>query len=248
MRDKRFAHIRGFVVFVLVSSFVPAVSQAAVVGPSLRVHVTDSVTSLNSEMADTNYGVNRDVSHLRFAGFTYENSANELEPNTTFGSYRILSNSPFRVQYTVNTGRVWSDEVPITAVDLLLHHVICSSDYSDKTGLGNPKSSGVTPVFNSVCYSGQYDENISGVSLSTDKMSLTFEFKNFFPDWESVAPKPFPVHTLVLLSGGYTQLPDKTESIVAKDKFERAFLTSDRIMMSEYGKIWSNNYTYIVQL
>jgi peptide/nickel transport system substrate-binding protein len=231
-----------FLVLTLLASLVPLVSQAAVTGPSVRIHVTDSVTSLNANIPEFSFGLNGEVSSLRFSGFTVENKFNELQPNSVFGSYRIISNSPFRVEYSIKPGRVWSDGVPITAVDLLLHHIICSSQYSEVAGLGNPKISGSSPAFKSSCYGSKYDENISGITLSDDRLSVTLFYSKYFSDWEAVAPEPFPVHTLVLLAEGSKRLPEANEGNLAREKFLRAYLTNDRSTLLRYGDVWSNSY------
>ena len=228
--------------FALLGLGAPVVSQAAVSGPVVRIGVWDSLTSLNPDVSNYNLSFNREILNYRFSGFTFENKNSEVEPNKTFGSYRVISNTPFRVQYTVNPGRVWSDEVPITAVDLLLHHTICSSVFSEKNGLGKPLTSGSAPIFNSNCYGGTYDENISKVSISSDKLSLIVEYKNYFPTWESVTPRPFPVHALVLISEGNSQLASKEVGFQAKARFENAWLSGNSNLLSAYGKVWSSNY------
>ena len=73
-------------------------------------------------------GVYNEQASLTGMGFNYYNEKKELVKNTIFGSYKIVKNTPtdFRVQYTVNPCRVWSDVTPITGVDLLLSHVLGS--------------------------------------------------------------------------------------------------------------------------
>ena len=113
------------------------------------LHETNPITGLNCGMSATNSTTCAAVSYLQGAGFYYYNNKKEVVPNTVFGSYKIVKNTKtdFRVQYTVNPGRVWSDGVPITGVDLLLSHILSSSAYSVAAGLGDPKDSKTPPAF-----------------------------------------------------------------------------------------------------
>jgi len=147
------------------------------------------------------------------------------------------------VQYTVNPGKVWSDGTPITAVDLLLSHVICSSSYSLGAGLGDPKSEDVTPGFNSGCYGGVYDTHAVYLpTLSADKMSLTIEYDSAIPDWEINAPGPSPVHALVQMAEGKKSAQNAAANRASKAKFEKAFFSYDKKLMTAMGKVWSNDY------
>ena len=61
-------------------------------------------------------------------------------PANISDTYKIVKKAPtdFEVQYKVNPGQTWNDGTPITAVDLLLSHVVGSSAYSKEAGLGDP--------------------------------------------------------------------------------------------------------------
>jgi len=159
---------------------------------------SNALTGLNPSVDAMNLTINGDVNYLQSFGFYYYDNSPKLVKNPTFGNYKVISQKPFRVQYTVNPGKVWSDGTPITAVDLLLTHVISSSSYSLGAGLGDPESQDVAPGFNSGGYGGVYDEHhVYLPTLSADKMSVTIEYDTAIPDWEINAPGPSPVHALV---------------------------------------------------
>ena len=103
------------------------------------LHQTNVQTGLNCSLSTTNSTVCTEQASLTGMGFNYYNEKKELVKNTTFGSYKIVKNTPtdFRVQYTVAPDRVWSDGTPITGVDLLLSHVLGSDAYSIAAGLGS---------------------------------------------------------------------------------------------------------------
>jgi peptide/nickel transport system substrate-binding protein len=175
-------------------------------------------------------------------GFNYYNDKPELIENKTFGSYKIISKSPFKVKYTVAKGRTWSDGTPITGVDLLFTHVVSSNQYSIDAGLGDPASTTKTPVFDSGSYSRTYNTLIKDITLATDRMSVVIEWKSFFPDWEVYAPGVSPVHALVALAEGKTKLGTNANNVANKNKFLRAFLAKDTDMLTKIGKVWTNSY------
>jgi len=201
------------------------------------------MTSLNSGTNDGNTTYNSVVGYLTGAGFTYYDNSPKLIRNTTFGTMSVTKNTPtdFRITYTVKPGRVWSDGTPITAVDLLLTHVLTSSKYSTEAGLGDPSK--VTPSFDSVGYGGSYGDHIVGLpTLSADKMSITNRFDKPLPDWELLAPGPSPVHTLVLMADGKKKLGTVAESVAAKAKFLTAFTSKNTASLKKMGAIWTNDY------
>jgi peptide/nickel transport system substrate-binding protein len=175
-------------------------------------------------------------------GFNYYDDKPVLVENKTFGSYKIISKSPFKVKYTVNKGRLWSDGTPITGVDLLLTNVISNNQYSIDAGLGDPESADKKPVFDSLGYSSTYNTLIKDVTLATDRMSVVIEWKKFFPDWEVYAPGVSPVHAMVALAEGKTKLGTNANNVANKNKFLRAYNSKDTEMLTKIGKIWSNSY------
>ncbi len=210
------------------------------------LHETNPITGLNCSMSATNSTTCAAVSYLQGAGFYYYNNKKEVVPNTTFGTYKIVKNTKtdFRVQYTVNPGRVWSDGVPITGVDLLLSHVLSSSAYSVAAGLGDPKSKTAKPAFESLGYGGTYDDNVVGEpELSADQMKVTIRYKMPIANWDLQGPGPSPVHTMIQINDGATKLGTVAEGNAAKAKFLAAFNAKDTTVLKALGKIWTNDYT-----
>ena len=241
MRNTRF----GLVFLIIFSVFTFGLSNPgnAVTGPTLTLQVYNGLTSLNADTLDANQPTNAQVSHLRRSGFFYIGQHGELIPNTTFGTATILSEKPFKVRYSINKGRVWSDGVPITAADLLVHHISCSSKYAAIANLAGPNPSSSDADFKSTCYGGIYDQRVLATpTVSSDKLSITVEYDKFFPEWAQVSPMPFPAHTLVLLSEGKTVLPDLTKADALKGVFEKAIGGYDRNALLTYAKFWSYAY------
>ncbi|MEY3400136.1 MAG: hypothetical protein RLZZ486_604, partial [Actinomycetota bacterium] len=128
---------------------VGTLSPANAATRSTVVLVTSNqLTGLNPSVVNMNLTFNSEVAYMQGFGFNYYDNSPKLVDNKTFGSYKIVSQKPFKVQYTVNKGKVWSDGTPITGVDLLLSHVVCSSSYSFTAKLGDPTDNEVAPAFN----------------------------------------------------------------------------------------------------
>ena len=242
-RSAKYAFAVAAAAALAVSLLTPA--QAAT-RSTVILHETNPITGLNCSLSATNSTTCAGVSYVQGAGFNYYNNKKELVKNTVFGSYKITKKSAtdFRVQYTVNPGRVWSDGTSIDAVDLLLSHVLSSDAYSIAAGLGDPKSKTTKPAFNGLGYSGVYADNIVGEPvLSADHMSVTLQYKKPIANWDIYGPGPSPVHTLVLMAEGKTSLQSVSANEAAKDRFLAAFNAKDSTLLKKIGKIWSEDYT-----
>ena len=226
----------------LVAGFIAPANAAT--RSTVVVHDTNPMTGFNSGVSGYNLTANTAIGYMTGAGFNYYDDKKNLVKNTTFGTYKVVKNSStdFRVQYTVNPGRVWSDGTPITGVDLLLSHVVCSNAYSIAAGLGDPKAS-TKPSFEASCYSGTYNDFIVGEpELSSDQMSVTVRYKGKLADWELYGPGPSPVHALVLMADGKKALGTAAENAAAKERFLADFRTKDTADLKKIAAVWSKDY------
>ena len=225
---------------LVVGAINPAHSAAKT---TVSIVQSNALTGLNPSVSEMNLTFNTDVAYLSGIGFTYYNNKAQLVDNKAFGTYSIVSKKPFKVKYTVNSGRVWSDGTPINGIDLLLTHIISTGSYSEIAGLGDPANSKVTPAFNSLGYGGIYDEHVVGLPiLSADKMSVTVEYDTQVPDWRLLSPGPTPVHTLVLMAEGKKKLGTLAENNAARERFYKYFQNYDKANLTKIGKIWSEDY------
>ena len=226
----------------LVVAFVSPANAAA--KTTVQIVQSNALTGLNPSVSNMNLTFNTDVAYLSGIGFSYYNNKATLVDNTVFGTYKIVSKKPFKVQYTVNNGRVWSDGTPITGVDLLLSHVTSAGTYSQIAGLGDPSDADVAPAFDSLGYGGLYEEHVVGLPiLSSDKMSVTIEYDAQVPDWRLLSPGVTPVHALVLMAEGKKKLGTAAENAAAKARFLKAFDSYDTALLKKIGKIWSKDFS-----
>lgn len=206
-------------------------------------------SSMNTSNPDENSAINADVAYLTGQGFWYYNSEPKLTRNTYFGSYDLVKGTN-NVKYVVKPGQTWSDGTPIDAVDLLLSHVVSSSAYSKKAGLGDPSSEAGSDFY-SGGYGGSYDHSIVGNPvLSADHMSLTLNYSKFQPSWEVQGPGAWPVHALEALADGKTALQSAAANKAYKAKFLSDYTNAFKgdkaaqTRLSKIGKIWTNDYNF----
>ena len=229
--------------FGLIAAGALAPAEAATRSTVVLV-TSNAMTSLNSGKPETNLTVNGDIAYLQGSGFLYYDDNRNLIRNTIFGKYEITKNTAkdFRVTYTVNKGRVWSDGTPIDGVDLLMSHVLSSDAYSKAAGLGDPASE-AGAAFDSLGYGGTYSNNVVGNPiLSKDKMSVTIRYSKPVSDWEILGPGPSPVHALVHMADGKKALQAAAANTAAKAKFLKIFTSRNTAELKKIAEIWNKSY------
>ncbi len=225
--------------FVAVPAHAAARSTAVVIE-------SNTFTSINNGTPATNIVINGDVAYLTgMSLFHYDDKLN-IVPNPALGSYKISRNKPgdFEVTYTIAPGRVWSDGAPITAVDLLLAHVLTSSDYAKSAGLPDPTDPNVTPAFDSGLYGAVYDQHVVGIpTISANKMSMTVKYDTAIPDWVLNGPNlTLPVHALEELAAGKTSLQSDSANAAATAKFLSDVNSKNTAALKAMGAVYSTGY------
>lgn len=209
------------------------------------LYQTNPLSGFNSSVVGYNLVTNSTVGYLTGMGFGYYDDNRNWVQNTTFGTYKVVSNksTDFRVQYTVKPGRVWSDGTPITAIDLLLSHVIYNRAYAKAAGLGD-WAAGDKMAFNSSGIASSAYSRFSNADpiVSSDEMSITVRYGQKFPDWWLSSPGPSPVHAYVLMTEGKKSLQSAAVNLAAKQKFYDAYKAKDSTLLKAIGAIWSTDY------
>ncbi len=207
---------------------------------------SNTLTSINSLTPATNIVINGDVGYLTTATlFHYDDKLN-IVANPTLGTYKVSKNKPgdFEVTYTINSGRVWSDGTPVTAADLLLFHVLSSSDYAKAAGLPDPTDPNVTPAFDSGLYGAVYDQHVVGVpTISKDGLSLTVKYDTSIPDYILNGPNiTVPVHVLEEVAAGKTTLQSASANAAANAKFISDVTSKNTAALKALGTVFSTGY------
>ena len=236
--------IIGSLSILLAASTVTPPANAAKNG-TVILHEPNPLSGFNSAVTGFNLVTNSTIGYLTSSGFGYYDSSRTWVQNTTFGSYKVTSNkaTDFRVQYTVAPGRVWSDGTPITGIDLLSTHMIYSRDYAKAAGLGDWDAKDKMAFNAAGLSSSTYSSyQIGDPIVSADKMSVTFKYKQKFPDWWLSVIGARPVHALTLAAEGKTELQSVSANEAARDRWYAAFKAKDTDLLTKIGTIWSTGY------
>ena len=236
--------IIGSLSILLAASTVTPPANAAKNG-TVILHEPNPLTGFNSAVTGFNLVTNSTIGYLTSSGFGYYDSARTWVQNTTFGSYKVTSNkaTDFRVQYTVAPGRVWSDGTPITGIDLLSTHMIYSRDYAKAAGLGDWVAKDKMAFNAAGLSSSTYSLYQTGDPVvSADKMSVTFKYKQKFPDWWLSVIGARPVHAWTLAAEGKTELQSVSANEAARDRWYTAYKAKDTDLLTKVGTIWSTGY------
>ena len=232
---------------VLALQAKPARKVATPLARSTAVVIeSNTFTSLNNVTPANNIVINGDVAYLTGMGlFHYDDKINLIQ-NSVLGSIKVSRNLPkdFEVTYTISPGRLWSDGTPITAVDLLLSHVITSSGYAKSAGLSDPMILSLTPTFDSGLYGAVYDTHVMGIpSISADGMSMIVKYDAAIPDYIINGPNlSLPVHILEEVAAGKSALGSASENLAASAKFLSDVTSKDTAALKRIGKVYNTGF------
>lgn len=197
----------------------------------VRFVTSNAPTSINAGTQDTNLTVNNDISYLVSTGFQYYNNKPELVKNTKFGTFKVLKQSPFTVQYTINKGLTWSDGTPIDAADLMLTYVHASGQFNDDA---------TKTLWDSASAGGVLSDASKTPKISADGQSLTLVYDKFNSSWElGLDVSSLPAHGLVRLA-----YPTDSPA-VAKARFLQAVQEKDFKVLKKLADKWNTAYNIL---
>jgi peptide/nickel transport system substrate-binding protein len=205
----------------MLSACAPGFLQS---GSLLNIALTDDFNSLNADnvTGDASLAVNEEVSKLVNPSFFYTDSNAQLVPNEKFGAVEILSESPFKVRYSLTGSAKWSDGVPVSARDLMLSWLAAR----------NPIDAG----FNSVrSGSGLRFANQTPV-ISADSKSIDIAFDRPVADWQTAITITAAAH-LVAQKAFATDAADA--SLVRFDlAIAEANLADQKLLSEQYSQLY----------
>lgn len=231
--------------------------SACVSAPSTVVHASRVAVASDEPFSSLNplseFGAgstNTAVAYATNAGFTYYTDAPELVRDESFGTYRVISEDPLVVRYTVADGVRWSDGTAVDAADLLLAWAAASDAFNDNDFDRTTITDEQTGEFLEALPSGvvYFDsEPNAGVELvtavpemSSDRRSVTLTFDEPFADWEgafyAMGESGPPAHVVAKLALG---LDDAQE---AKDAVVHAVLDGDTEALSRISDVWNRSF------
>lgn len=235
----------GLIAILLTACSAPA--PVLVKGTTVTVAMTEPFSSANPKTSYGNQPTNGAVSYATSSQFAYYDNTPKLVEDSSFGSYRVVSQNPFTVKYTIAPGVTWSDGTPVDAADLMLSWVANSGslnttgfdprEYADDSGrYTKPFPAGV------VHFDGF---NGNGLQLVTktpvvgdDGRSLTLTYDRFFADWQLVFGVGLPAH---VVAGRALGIADPAR---AEDALLKAVRSDDTARLARIASLWNTGFDF----
>lgn len=129
---------------------------------------------------------NSTVVNRIFEGFGYWGTDNVWYANEDFGSYEVVSEDPFTVEYTIGEDVSWSDGTPVTVADYVLDWAYQNASLTNSDD---------EPLFNGI--SQTYGERVlEGPQGDPEGKTFTIEYTEPFADWEILVNYALPAHVV----------------------------------------------------
>ncbi len=208
---KRLISIAAVASLALVSLTACSSSNTVVPNSHITIAEVGSLVTLNPDViAATENKIASDVSLLTTQNFYEVDKNGELVANPSFGTVKVVKQSPFTVSYTFGKAAVWSDGSKLDSTDLAL--AVTAAKFAD---------------FNST----HYGSSLSGASIvGTPKAgdnSITLQFDQPIVDWKTVLDVTVPAHIVgkfaeiggnvaAVRAGIISAIVDKKTDVLAK--------------------------------
>jgi peptide/nickel transport system substrate-binding protein len=152
---------------------------------------------------------NSAVNDRMFGGFMYFGTDGSICQDKDYGSFKLVSESPMKVEYTLNDAAVWSDGTPIAYEDYVLDWAAQAvSDGKDEEG--NPK-----PLFNHVAGLDFGDRVPAGPEGEVGGKTFTYSYKDPYPDYQLQVTSAMPAHIVAKQAG--MSVDELVKALKAKD-------------------------------
>lgn len=200
--------------------------------------------SQNNLTSTGNATTNSNVLYLTNAVFNYYDGDLALAKNEDFGSYEVVSEDPFTVEYTVNEGVTWSDGAAVDAYDVFLYWAAQNDsfdnvepEYDDEGNITNQDAIDAGVYFDSSSVAMNLITETP--EISEDGRTVTFVYDEPRSDWEiSIQPSPIAAHGL---AGVALDVEDAEEG---KQRVYDAFANNVTEDLSALAKSWNEDFNF----
>ena len=254
MRIKRFAAGGALLVTgaLALSACTPTEAPGAeiVEGTSITVAWNQPFYSANGSTSFGNATANNNINYMTYSGFNYYDNTPELQRDESFGTYELVSEDPLQVQYTINEGIQWSDEVPVDAADMLLNWAAISGAFNtedfDASEFQDPETGEFTTEFpEGTVYFDSGATPDSGLGLvhdtpevNEDGRGILMTYTDFYVDWELAFGAGLPAHVIAMNALG---IEDPTE---AKQAVLDAIQNEDLEVIGQLAAFWNTGFNF----
>lgn len=227
---------------------------------SVTVAVDQVFFSLNDRTSYGNSPANSQVLRATSSRFSAYDAKSELVADPSFGTYRLLSNDPLTVRYTIAEGVTWSDGVPVDAADLLLawaanSGVLNTEGFDDSAFIDGETGRYAEPFPDDVVhFDGATSEGLQYVTevpkVGDGGRSVTLTWDRYFVDWPLSLQVGLPAHVVAqraLHAGTPDPDGDAQAELLrtagqAKDALVSAIEDKDTADLSAIADVWNSDF------
>ncbi|MDR7234217.1 ABC transporter family substrate-binding protein [Agrococcus sp. BE272] len=254
MRIKRFAASGVLLATgaLVLSACTPTTAPGAeiVEGTSITAAWSQPFYSANGNTSFGNATANNNINYMTYSGFNFYDNTPELQQDTSFGSYELVSEDPLQVQYTINEGVQWSDEVPVDAADMLLNWAAISGAFNTEDFAPEEYQDPETGEFTTEFPEGTvfFDSGATPTSglglvqetpeINEDGRGILMTYSDFYVDWELAFGAGLPAHVIAMNALG---IEDPTE---AKQAVIDAIQNEDMGVIAQLASYWNTGFNF----
>ncbi len=219
-------------------------------GTSITIAWNQAFYSYNGNTSFGNATANNNITYMALSGFNYYNNKPELVKDESFGTYKMESEDPLVVKYTLNDGVKWSDGTPIDASDLLLQWAALSRSLDtpdfDPSQFTDPDTGEFTDAFpTDVVYFDSGATADSGLGLvhetpvvGDDGRSITMTYSAPYVDWELSFAAPLPAHVMAKNALGITDNKEAKKAVLD------AIQNKDQKALAKLSSFWNSGFNF----
>jgi peptide/nickel transport system substrate-binding protein len=198
---------------------------------SLTIAQNGPFNAYNSNTGNDYSTYNTNVTYMTWSSFNYYDNTPKLVKNTKFGTYKVLSQNPLKIKYTVNKGVKWSDGTPVNAADLLLQWAADTAKYNSDGGVNfGSVTAGTLPL-----------KEDTAPKVGDGDRSIVLEYADPFVDWEQLAFNPgIAAHAVydVAFPG------QKLSGTAANKKVIDAIENNDTATLKKLASAWQTGFEF----
>ncbi|MHA3947060.1 ABC transporter family substrate-binding protein [Cellulomonas bogoriensis] len=200
--------------------------------------------SQNNLTSTGNAAANANILYLTNTQLFYYDEGLNVVRNEDLGTYEVIEEDPFTVQYTINEGPTWSDGAPLDAYDVFLYWAAqndqwdnVAPEYDDEGNLINEEEVEAGVFFDSSSPGANAISQIP--EISDDGQTVTFVYDQPRSDWEVVLqPSPVAAHALVDVALG------EDDPAVAKQRLYDAFANNVSEDLGPISRAWNDDFNF----
>ena len=225
----------------------PQASQSGLSGASVaRVAWNQAFYSYNKATSFGNATANANIIYMSNDSFNYYDKDLKLVPNTSFGTYEKLSDSPLTVKQTIADTATWSDGVQVSAADLILNYAAQSSIYNNyeaKTSLDEEtggvdvekENTGTKVFFNASSYPFSLIKKFPTI----EGKAITYEYSAPYVDWDQTLMNPgVAAHVVGKRALGIDDPTQAAQAVLD------AFKNKDNAKLAKISNVWNSDFNF----